>query len=73
VAPNTFQLHNTSAEAIANTAPISSSGGSGAHTLNLGSIFSFTGAFKNAKITGQVADILKISAQVKVTGLPTIT
>lgn len=68
----TVTVFPTNADANANTNQITGgTGGSGTHSILGGSRWIFTGAFKGAKVTGAVNDVLKISAQLKVTGLAT--
>lgn len=70
----TFKIYPTSADALADTNQITGgTGGSGTHTVKGGSILSFTGMFKSAKVSGPVADRLSISTSIKVTGVVTLT
>lgn len=68
----TVKVYPTNADANADTNQITGgTGGSGTHSINGGSSWSLTGAFKSAKVTGSANDVLKVSAQLKVTGLAT--
>lgn len=65
----TLTVYPTPQDAIAATNQITfSTAGTGTHTINGGSMLTFSGAFKNAKLSGPVADKLSISATLKVTG-----
>lgn len=68
----TVTIYPTNADANADTNQITGgTGGSGTHSMNGGSRWVLTGAFKSAKVTGSANDVLKVSAQLKVTGLAT--
>jgi predicted secreted protein len=69
---STFKVYTTAANAIADSSAIDfSTSGSGTHTVNGGTVFTFRGAFKSAKNSGSTNTQLKISTELKVTGVVT--
>jgi predicted secreted protein len=70
----TFTLFASSSNAAANTSQITfSTSGTGTHTVGGGSVLTFLGEFKNAKVTAALSDRLAIASTLKVTGPVTLT
>ncbi len=69
----TFSVHPTDADAVAGTNAISSSGGSGTHTVTSGAMFKFDAGVMSIKPTAPIDDRITADVTFKVSGLPSVT